>query len=297
MAYENSHLFAAEQIRRSIDTPQIQELIATNIYHYYLGAVFPDILYFGRDRETSEIANFLHGSSRTPPNKVVLEVIDRIKKAGDQKNLAFILGYLTHCAIDITIHPVVFYFSGYKANGNAEDQKRSAYLHWHYETYIDKRINDEFYLEKMVKPDIVKDLLITQIINIPEAVIREALKRQINYFSRIHNRFYFEALRLLEKMDRIEKKYVAGFYENLRVEKIRLPEEIKYKDIISGEERETNLDKLLADGIEMGRQMIESAFEYFSGKIDKTECEKIVVANNLDTGQIRKTKADIRFSI
>jgi hypothetical protein len=58
-----------------------------------------------------------------------------------------------------------------------------------------------------------------------------------------------------------------------------------------------NLDGLMNEGINMGLKMIESAYDYYCGKISRQVCEKTIAGNNLDTGQIGKTKADVRFSI
>jgi len=50
-------------------------------------------------------------------------------------------------------------------------------------------------------------------------------------------------------------------------------------------------------GIQMGVKMIESAYDYYCSKISRQVCEKTIAGNNLDTGQIGKTKVDIKFSI
>jgi hypothetical protein len=57
------------------------------------------------------------------------------------------------------------------------------------------------------------------------------------------------------------------------------------------------MDGLINEGINMGVKMIESAYDYYCGKISRQVCEKTIAGNNLDTGQIGKTKADVRFSI
>ncbi len=53
----------------------------------------------------------------------------------------------------------------------------------------------------------------------------------------------------------------------------------------------------MAEAIEMGAKMVECAYDYYAGKISRQACERTVAGNNLDTGQIGKTKADIKFSI
>lgn len=42
--------------------------------------------------------------------------------------------------------------------------------------------------------------------------------------------------------------------------------------------------------------MIETADAYYTGRINKDECEKVIAGHSLETGQVGKRKADIRFS-
>ena len=77
--------------------------------------------------------------------------------------------------MDIVFHPVVEYFSGYKPKSSSREASKSSYLHYHYETYIDKRFNNEFYLNRIIKPTVVQDLLVASILNISEQAIMDGL--------------------------------------------------------------------------------------------------------------------------
>ena len=297
MTYENTHLWAADAVKEQIAIDALRELINSNIDYYYFGAVFPDTFSYSQDKEISDISNFLHGNTGVPTNGVVFNVLDRIKYPRDKKNLAFICGFLTHCAMDIVFHPVVEYFSGYKPKSIPRKASKSSYLHWHYETYIDKRFNNKFYLDRIIIPTTAHDLVVTSILNISEQVILDCLKKQITYFKRTHSRLIYMTYRMLSKIGLVEKKYLGGFYANLKVDPTRLPENIRYKDIISGENKEATMNGLMDEGINMGIKMSESAYDYYCGKINRQVCEKTIAGNNLDTGQIGKTKADVNFSI
>lgn len=297
MAYENTHLWAADAVKEQITNDALRELISSSIDYYCFGAVFPDTFSFSHDKKISDISNFLHGENGTPANGVVFDVLDRTKHARDKKNLAFICGFLTHCATDIVFHPVVFYFSGYKTTSRPQEQARSSYLHGHYETFIDKRFNGTFFLHQLIKPAVVNNLTIAPILKLSKQLIRDCLAKQISYFRRIHSRLFYNMYRVLAKIRWIEKKYIAGFYANLDVDQTRLAEKIEYHDIISGGTKEATLDGLMAGAIEMGANMVECAYDYYAGKISRQACERTVAGNNLDTGQIGKTKADIKFSI
>jgi hypothetical protein len=297
MVYENTHLWAAEQIRSRIENRLIAETIGSDLDFYYLGAVFPDILYYSKDPRISRAAYFLHGDTGVPTNAFIFDVLDQVKDRPDEKTLVFIWGFLTHCAMDIVFHPVVFYFSGYAPQDDQTSQLHSEYLHLHYETIIDRHFNKGIFLENMIKPGIVKDLAIPSIRNISRRDIESCLKKQIFYFRLIHSRLYYLIFKMFAKMGLVDKRLVAGFYANLDVETKKLPEKLSYQDIISGSHRETTLEDLLEDGINMAVMMIEAAYEYYVGKISKESCKSTIAGNNLETGRVGKTKKDIRFSL
>ena len=111
MVYENTHLWAAEQIKSRIKSRIIKETIGINLDYYHLGAIFPDVLFYSRDPGVRAAAYFLHGETGVPTNNFIFQVLDSIRGLHDEKNLAFIWGFLTHCALDIVFHPVVIYYS------------------------------------------------------------------------------------------------------------------------------------------------------------------------------------------
>jgi len=296
MAYENTHLFAADKVRKCITNTELAGIISSNLNQYYLGSVFPDTMSYSKNKKIREVAGYLHGNSGVPTNNFVFEMLDQIKNIKNYKNLAFILGFLTHCAIDIVIHPPIFYYSGFKWNGSKRENKRASYLHWHLETYLDKIVNSSHYLEKMIKLDYLDGLIIDKLLDIPFSVIKNALKKQISYFKITHSRFNYRIYLLLNCLRIMPKNKIGGFYENLNKEKVVLPNKLIYRDIISGKLIETTLSELMKNAIELGKKMIEASYEFYCGKIDRKTCEKIVIGNNLNTGHFGKLKKDIRFS-
>ena len=297
MVYENTHLWAAEQVRRSIENRLIAEPIGSYSDFYYLGAVFPDILYYSRDSRISRAAYFLHGDTGASTNAFIFEVLDQVKKTSDEKNLVFIWGFLTHCAMDIVFHPVVFYFSGYAPQDDRASRLHSEYLHLHYETIIDRHFNKGIFLEDMINPAIVKDLAIPSILNVSRRDLATCLKKQIFYFRLTHSRLYYIIFKMLANMGLADQRLIAGFYTNLAVETRKLPQALTYRDIISGSELEATLDGLMKQGIDLAAKMVAAAYDYYAGNISKQSCQETIAGQNLDTGRCDKTKRDICFSL
>jgi len=229
MAYENTHLYIAEKIRKLIGNNSIKQVITSNLNQYYLGSIFPDTLSYSKKSK------------------------------------------LTHCAVDIIIHPVINYFSGYNPKGTKREKEKASYLHWHLETYFDTKVNKSCYLEDMIRINYLDSLNIEHILNIPLLDIKSALKRQISYFRLTRRKMPYRLFKTLSFIGIIPKGYIGGFYENLKYEKAILPDNLIFKDIITGEK--------------------------IKGNINRIQSEKIINGNNLDTGHYGKTKSDIRFEL
>jgi hypothetical protein len=297
MVYENTHLWAAEQIRSRINNPMIAETVSGNRDYYHLGAIFPDVLFYSKDTEISAAAYFLHGATGVPTNEFIFRVLDSIRGIHDQKSLAFIWGFLTHCAMDIAFHPLVIYYSGFDPSDGPDRQLRCDYRHLHIETIIDRHFNREVFLENIINPAIVDDLIIPPIQNVSRQDIKSSLKRQIFYFRLIHSRLYYIIFKICAHMGLADKRLIAGFYANLKVETQKLPEKLNYRDIITGDVRDRTLEDLMGDGINMASEMIKTAYDYCAGKIPKDICKITINGKNLATGRVGKTKSDIRFSL
>jgi len=296
MASENTHIYLADRIRGEIDDDVLKRFISGHADYYFLGTIFPDILFYSKVKQLIDLAYNLHGEDGLPTNRIIFDLLDRIKAKNDWKNFSFVSGLLTHYAVDITFHPVVFYFSGYKPNGSKQEDDRSAYLHMHYETSIDKQVNDRFYLDKIINPETITDLVIPQVLDIDPSILGDALKRHIKYFSLTRSRFYFVIFQVLCKLGFFPARVIAGFHENLNKDKTRLPDPIQYKDVITGEPKKTTLNDLIEEAIQSGCRMIETAYAYYTGRINKDECKRVIAGHSLETGQVGKRTADIRFS-
>ena len=98
-------------------------------------------------------------------------------------------------------------------------------------------------------------------------------------------------------MGLVDKRLVAGFYANLKVETMKLPEKLIYRDLITGRARKAQLEDLMEAGITTAVKMVEAAYDYYVGRINKQWCKLAIAGHNLDTGRSDKTKADIRFSL
>jgi hypothetical protein len=295
MAAENTHIYLADQIKAKIGNNVLKQIISDHIDYYFLGSIFPDILFYSKDKRIFNVAHNLHGEDGVPTNKIVFNLLDKVKSKKDQKNFSFIAGFLTHYAVDITFHPVVFYLSGYIADGNKQEKDRSSYLHWHYEADIDRQVNHPFHLDRMVRPELIRNLIIPEILGIDKRAIGKAMRRQIRYIRATRSRIYYLLFNVLYILGFYPAGAIAGFDHNLKKESLRLPDRIQYKDLLTGAPLQTTLSELITAAVQLGCRMIETAYDYYTDQKNRDECEKIIAGQSLETGQIGKTTADIKF--
>ena len=106
-----------------------------------LGSVAPDVFYFyhvfssKKNRLAQVWGNFSHHSRVL---ELVLNFLERIKTEENQdiknRQLAFVMGYICHCAVDVVTHPFIFYYSGdyYSADASQAQEAQENHLRVEY---------------------------------------------------------------------------------------------------------------------------------------------------------------------
>jgi hypothetical protein len=156
MAAKITHL---EALRQSIymmehgDSIQKEIALLLNfpgrLHYASLGAIAPDMFYFynvmsrKKNKMGQKWANLLH-------HKNVLEMIlalldNTAKEAGDKKKrlLSFVLGYVSHCAVDIVTHPYIFYIAGDYYSGDLKKAEKAQLNHLRVEYALDSYLVHE----------------------------------------------------------------------------------------------------------------------------------------------------------
>jgi hypothetical protein len=296
MPFENTHLYLADKVKQTLQNDDLSGILAEHLDYYYLGSVFPDTMFYAKDDNLSRVAYRLHGDDGRPTSRFAFDVLDRIRESGSQPDFAFISGFLTHCAADITFHPMVFYISGYLPDADEQAKQKSSYRHWKYETLMDQLLNDRFRFEELVHPQLVRNLAAPDVLGVDAHTIIRHLEKQYSYFCKIHSRFYYHVFRILSRLGVVPPESVAGFYESLKTNGIHFPERIVYQDVVSGEVIETSLEELADQSVDLGSRLVAAAYGYSTGDIGRNECESIMKGESLHTGKMGKTLRDVKYS-
>ena len=126
MPKENTHIHFAESLLKELDdSSPVGAIIREHLPEYYLGSIGPDILFYSNDEKVAMASESLHGADGSPTNELILDVL---KSSPSLRDMAFIMGYLTHCVLDIVFHPVIYYLSGNYYDED-EDKKPQRPLH------------------------------------------------------------------------------------------------------------------------------------------------------------------------
>lgn len=266
----------------------------------YFGCVAPDIFYYGKGEQIRSISEFLHGRYGNLTNEVVFELLDRAKKEKAEADLVFTFGYLTHCALDIVFHPVVYYLSGNYYDKDPQKANEAVYLHRHLETFLDNKINHNFYyndlinnrtLRKLAFSKVISDRFKISIKDQEKTLIRKSILLKV-----LKNDFILNILYLFYRPRLSKYKMFLGiFYGNLKKDNRIFPDVINYKDIISGEDRSTSITELFGRAENVAAQYIDCAYKYYNDSISLNNAKKIIRGESLNTGKINSSVAEIKY--
>jgi len=261
-------MFIANRILERSDEDIRKQLFA-GLKVYYLGSVFPDI--FSYSKKTSELADKIHGKSGENTADVIFQMLD------NDVSMAFIFGYITHCAADMIFHPVVWYLSGNYYDKNKIKMHKARYRHYYVETYIDTVLNDTYSVDRMLYSKMVAGLGISDYFT-DEKTMRHLLSRVI-ILNRIFKSRLAHKFALLLWM---HPQFKALFYSQQSMAPFE--HEFEFKDI-SGKKHTITIQDLLAETIKKGVKMIAAADKYKKKKISKKQCAKILAGESLETGR------------
>lgn len=280
MPKENTHLFFANQVLNTIKEKDIKSALSMNVYYFYLGSVIPDAFYYYHQGRTKRVSEKIHSQFGPSVPDIVFKSLNLSQ---DPKDLVFLFGLITHCCLDVTFHPVIDSLAmNFCAKGFHLPNDRQ-YFHRYIETYIDKAINPNFLMPKLIKPSLVEDLIFPEITSaefgLPAYWLKRALKRQLvaNIFFR--RKIVFEIIYALSKLNLLKDKSIpALFYENLKRKRGMVKSSLNCRELTPKEMNLERIKSLLSTALQAGQEMIKATYDYYSGRITKEECERTLSA-------------------
>lgn len=301
MPTENTHLYFAHKLIEQTRQAEWKRVVNENLQAYYLGSVMPDAFYYSPKARVREVAEILHGRHGELTNDIVFDLLDQARERTSEADLAFTLGYLTHAALDITFHPLIYFLSG---NYFDEDEKRryeAMYLHRHLETYLDRKVNKNFFFHDLIHLKIIKQLGFPEILKekfaVKKAETGELFIRK-NLLSIMQNsRVAYYFFYCLFKLGMKKIKILYGlFYANLKADPRVIPDMVDYRDIITGHPKRELLTDLFDQADDLASDYFETATSYYQGSISRLEAEKFIRGESFNTGCIGMPVSAIKYT-
>jgi hypothetical protein len=297
MPKENTHLlFAYETLLAFQETDLLRE-VSRHIRHYLLGSIIPDTFYYSGARKIEAISESFHGRTGNPTNVIILAVLDGARTPED---LAFILGYITHCALDITFHPIIYYLSGNYYDTDARKRARVVYMHRHLETCLDRDLNNTLRLHAIIRTAFLKGLVFEKIVSreftVSVAALRHSLLKQIISNLIFTSRAAYRLALLAARYDILkDTSHLGLFYADVANGEC-LPPSITVADLVTGSERTVTAGGLFAEARQRAVVMMEAAFCYKKGMVGREELLQAIPGLSLDTGKMLVGASNIRYT-
>jgi hypothetical protein len=297
MPKENTHLHFAHGVLEEFRGQAILQEISEYNSRYLLGSIIPDTFYYSSKESLTAVSEYIHGKTGNPTNIIILKVLD---EARDARDIAFILGYITHCALDMTFHPVIYYLSGNYYDVDPGKKAHAVYLHRHLETCLDRDLKNTMRLHKIIMVTFLKDLVFEEIVSrdfrISIKDIRHTLKKQITFNKLFTSRPAYHLAKIAARCGLIEDTARLGlFYADVAGGEC-LPPLITVADLVTGQERVTTIDSLFTQARKKAVPMMRAAFSYWKGDIGREELISAIPGQSLDTGMMGVSTSSILYT-
>lgn len=288
MPKENTHLRFAHEVLHSCPDPRMLRDVSGRISHYYLGSFIPDTFFYASRESLVDISEVLHGKGGTLTNEAVISVLDH---ARDARDIAFILGYITHCALDIVFHPVVNALAGDYYDKDPAKRSRSAYLHRRIETCLDIRTGNRLRIYDLTRPGLIRGLAYEDFIHTrfaaPKQSLRRTLLRQLLFNRLFASPAAYAAVSLLFGLGVLHaRETLSLFYSNVKNGNTCIQEPITYSESGTGTERQVYPSMLFTRARDKALAMMLAAYGYTRGSVSLEQLLEAIPGENLSTGEI-----------
>jgi hypothetical protein len=223
-----------------------------------------------------------------------------LDEARDAMDIAFILGYITHCALDMTFHPVIYYLSGNYYDVDPGKKAHAVYLHRHLETCLDRDLKNTMRLHKIISVTCLKGLVFEEIVSRDFRVrikdIRRTLKKQITFNMLFTSRPAYHLAKAAVQYGLIDDPARLGLFYADVADGECFPPLITMADLVTGQEGVTTLASLFTQAREKAVTMMGAAFSYWKGDIGREELINAIPGQSLDTGMMGVSTSSIRYT-
>ncbi|MBU5483385.1 zinc dependent phospholipase C family protein [Clostridium sp. MSJ-11] len=309
-----THVLGASKVSSDIEDVKYKNIIKQNNKMYQYGAQGPDIfLYYcifipSKHNRVKKLGQRMH-TDKT--REFIMYFVDKAKETKTKEDfeclLSYTLGFVTHYALDTTMHPFIYYFGGIYHPDTVGTRKYDFY-HRELENIIgmleleDIRgknkskgtIHNEIDIGKKV-PRVLEETYSSALYEVYSLKIKDYLLQYCYKDMKSSFKFVMDTnlgknilLSLLEIV--INKKNKAKIL--LNPEKIIHEYDYLNKNHVQWnhpcnlkEKTKKSAEDLYEEGVKKGSDMVEAIINYLEDKIDKSELEKLIPNLSYESGK------------
>ena len=315
MPREIVHWSILEEVKSRIQREgnnSIVRILNENRAISYLGAMAPDAPYFYRMGGSSfeHVAEAMHGTNGEDTFALAREFARKASTQSDQRIkeslFAFLAGFLSHCAVDIVFHPVIYHLTGDYYDTDPLKQNIARKRHRLFEVMLDswwKNRSNNLFTAKIVSVlnfdsnteqtlfDILNDL--NGFSGPWEGAFRHLAYLQAMFTSNFGG-IFAKGLNFLSgnKLDASEVLFLYGrdlphsYFDSM----------IEYKSPVSGESHRKSAQELCDEACMLCISIIKPIGELIENKISIKELESTWQhGRSLNSGEARSAKKDMKY--
>jgi hypothetical protein len=299
MPKENTHIFFAYEIISCLVDKEIVNLVSTHINDYILGSISPDTFFYSNFPEVKNISEHIHGKDGIPTNELIFSCLDSTENPRD---MAFLLGFVTHCALDITTHPSIYYLTGNYYDKDPARMSLSRYNHSLFETGLDIKIGNSLRIHKLLKPSGMEGLVFRRIISnrfkADSSLLDKTFRKQLFLNMLFDSRPAHEIFKPAIKAGIFGDPYILGlFYREAAHTWQNISDGYAIRDIITGEKRDVTLKGLFNDAFNKAQIMMNAVFAFYKGLISRKDLQEAIPGEDLSTGKLGICISDIAYTL
>ncbi|GAB6059154.1 zinc dependent phospholipase C family protein [Desulfonatronum parangueonense] len=202
MPKENTHLWFAQRLVTRLQTDDLPhsstKLILSQPQLFSLGSIIPDAFFYHSRVRGRRMARILHGSDPGMRAEAFSSMVVQAGEDASGRDQAFVLGYLSHVALDATFHPVIHALSGRRPGQPSTGATRS--LHRLLETGLDRLVNPTSHYPNIIAPFLADRVQVLHILTgqsgLRSSDVRTALSNQLLVNRLVMGRFAHRLLSL-----------------------------------------------------------------------------------------------------
>jgi len=288
MPKELTHFYIAETVATRLKNSVLFEKALDYKEMLLLGAVFHDALYYlpFTDRNYKKfikIPEVLHGTNGEDIFLIIKQIVKEISKIHHYEPLlAFTIGLITHIFTDATFHPFIYYSTGDYYHKDRSKRGRAIARHRRLETLLDifvcKHYGSPLDNPKRLlldsKVDLIsflKELCLMMDFEEPD-VLAASIKKSYKIFFNFHNLARLKSFTFLvyylDPMFSTTIKQITSlfYYPQLMKKTAVLRGELKFKNPITREEIDTNIENLFTESVEKSISLCKIIEESLHGQ-------------------------------